>query len=376
MSSGVGLVMVVTAGVWLLLRRGLRPAVLGTAPALVAFLVWYAVIGRDYNRARFSGWDYLGLPPLVWKGLTGALESASGIPGSGLVLLVLLVGAPLLMREVSPNARALAWAGQVGALVQMTLSAIGGGPAGYPPVTESRYVYIVLVLLAPSLAVLLQAVRLLLPRVPRVAVVVLVVVLGVAYLMTSMLQQRQQADAFVNVSSHLRDDVVGTTAALKAGEKVLTARPDGLSERMNVKLMMTPRIRHALPKGRVTAQQRIDAESEFFVGVSEDTFGLFSSQVAATDSFVEGLFPGTGCAELKSVTDHPRIAVDTGPGVEIAVNSPSTGITTYLERDDMTSAVRSWSVKPGVPVHIATTARDARLVVDFDAGGQYTICKH
>ncbi len=377
MSSGVGLVVLVTAGVWLWLRRGLLAAALGTAPAVLAFLTWFAVFGRDYDRVRLGGWDFLALPKLTWVGATTALERASGVPDSGALLLCLVIGAPLVLRSLPREARNLAWAGQVGAMVQLSLSAVGGGPEGYPPVTESRYAYVALVLLAPSVAVLLLAVRRAAPRVPRGGLPVLVGVLASAYLLNALDLQRHEADAFVSVSSGLRDRVVGTLAANEAGEEVLTARPDGLDERMNVDLVTSKRIAWTLPGKPASARQRIEAESEFFVGVSRDTFGLFAPNVAVSVSFEQPLLPGTACAPYRTVSDHPEIAVDTGgDGVEIAVKSPSTQVTTRLERGKQVSASRTWDIASGTPIHIATTAHDARLVVTFDRAGEYTICKH
>ncbi|MEO7351006.1 MAG: hypothetical protein ABIW17_03825, partial [Marmoricola sp.] len=376
MSSGVGLIVLVTAAVWLLLRRGLPAALVGTLPAALAFAVWYLVYGRDYERAMLGGWGYLGIPRAVWQGATTALENASGVPDSGAVLLAVLVAAPLLLRDLPPGARDLAWAGQVGALTQLVLSTIGGGPEGYPPVTESRYAYIVLVLLTPSLTVVALGFRRVAPRLPRRALLVLGCVLAASYLVNAMFLQRQQATVFVDVSSVHRDRVVGTVAATKAGERVLTPHPSGLSARMDVRLMTSPRITETLPKEAADKQQRIDAESEFFVGVSPDTFGLFAPRIALSDSFSQPLFPGEGCATFTTVTDRPKIAVDTGDGVEIAVQGPSKQLTTRLERGTVISASRVWKVPSGIPIHIATTALDARLVANFDGAGSYTICKH
>lgn len=376
MSSGVGLVLLVTVGFWLLLARGLRAALVATVPAGVAFVVWFLVFGGNYDRAPFRAGDYLSIPQLVWKGATGALESASGIPGSGAVLLGLLLLAPLVARRLPPEACHLAWAGQVGALTQLTLSAIGGGTQEYPPVTESRYSYIVLVLLTPSLALVLVALRDASRRLRPGVLPVVVGVLAVAYFVNAMYLQRIQANAFVSVSSQLRDSVEGAVVASKAGEKVLTARPSGFSERMNVRLMMAPRVASTLPKEKVDTQGRLDAESEFFVGVGPDTFGLFAPEIAASVSFSEPLAPGESCQTYTTVTDHPDIAVDTGDGVEISVSGPATKATTRLERGPDVSTSRSWSVKPGIPIHYASTARDARLVVSFDVGGEFVICKH
>ena len=62
-------------------------------------------------------------------------------------------------------------------------------------------------------------------------------------------------------------------------------------------------------------------------------------------------------------------------GQEIVVTSNSTLVKTKLYRGDVEGSLREWPVEPG-PVHIATSARDTRLLVAFNGTGTYTVCTH
>src|SRR5262249_10340770 len=79
MCSGTGLVAAVTGGCVVLLRVGLRSALVVAAPAGLAFTVWFFTIGQD-GRVNVSGSRIPEIPAYVWKGLTGSLGSLLGIP--------------------------------------------------------------------------------------------------------------------------------------------------------------------------------------------------------------------------------------------------------------------------------------------------------
>ena len=148
--------------------------------------LWYLGWGRLAAHLPVSSpWDYLLVPQYVWTGLTYAWERNSGIPGSGAVILVVLIGAALMVRSAPAKLRHLAWAGLAGALAQLLLSGVTRISLGVEQATAPRYVYIASVLMAPALALVLQAMadRLTGPRWVPVCLVValaaLVVVNGV-----------------------------------------------------------------------------------------------------------------------------------------------------------------------------------------------------
>jgi hypothetical protein len=61
-------------------------------------------------------------------------------------------------------------------------------------------------------------------------------------------------------------------------------------------------------------------------------------------------------------------------GAEVTVTSPSTTVTTSLERDGLRSVDTSHPVVPGTPVVVAVRASGATLNAAFDGAGDYRIC--
>jgi len=257
----------------------------------------------------------------------------------------------------------------------MTLSAVGGFQSG-PEVTEqSRYAYILLVLLAPTMAICLIGLRRASVALPQPIASVMAVTVLAGFLLHAIDLERSEATEHVKWSNGLRDRVLGSVAALKDGERVLTARPDGLDSTMNISLLTGPRMVNTLPSDKVSPGERLEAEAEFFVGVGEKTFGLFAPTSPTSTSFEEMMLPGRGCTGYTSNSSEPEISLTTERGVEIAVDSDSTELTTLLERGDDVSASRIWQVSADQPIHIATTAKDARLVIGFNKGGEFIVCK-
>ena len=229
----------------------------------------------------------------------------------------------------------------------------------------------------PSLAIVLMALRdasyLLRPG----ALPAVVGVVAVDYFVNAMYLQRIQATAFVEVSSQLRDRVEGAVAASKAGERVLTARPSGFSERTNDRAHhgSTGRIDAAEAAGECpgTPGRRVGV---FFVGVSRYTFGLFAPEIAVSVSFSEPLAPGES-----SRRTPPSLTIPTSRSTPVTASRYRSRVRRPRRRrgsnEDRRSRPRaSWRVKPGIPMHYASTAGHARLVVGFDKGGDYLICKH
>ena len=158
MCSGTGLVAAVTVGVFLLLRIGVRAALVVGAPAVVAFSVWFFTIGRD-GRVNVTGDRITEIPKFVWQGLTGSLGSLLGIPGTGAILLLALIVALVWPVIEAVALRQLALAGLVGAVTQLSLSSFASLVGGTAAARVGRYEYLVLVLLAAGIALGLETVR-------------------------------------------------------------------------------------------------------------------------------------------------------------------------------------------------------------------------
>ena len=84
----------------------------------------------------------------------------------------------------------------------------------------------------------------------------------------------------------------------------------------------------------------------------------------------------SGCVTLTATGNVAVLAIDTDPtGAQFGISGPTETVTTHLVRDGLESPERTWDVKPGRGVWVATTAADAELVVNVSGAGDYDVCK-
>ncbi|MDH4168390.1 MAG: hypothetical protein OEW42_02270, partial [Acidimicrobiia bacterium] len=165
--SGVAVTMVIIVGLAVLLRRGVRPALIHTVPLATIYLIWW------FGYARSDEADALerGSPDqwveFVWIGMKSTFAELGQLPLVGLGLAVMLVVGMLLAWEPRrhlrpPAALAAPLAMLAGAVVFLFITALGrvasalgaldlvlGPEAGASP----RYLYMVAALILPALAV-------------------------------------------------------------------------------------------------------------------------------------------------------------------------------------------------------------------------------
>ena len=278
MCSGVALVMLVAVCVYAAARRGLgRAAVVASVP-LAVYGLWYLGWGRLAAHLPVSSpWDYLLVPQYVWTGLTNAWERSSGVPGSGAVILVVLIGAALMVRSAPAKLRHLAWAGLAGALAQLLLSGVTRISFGVEQATGSRYVYIVSVLMAPALALVLQA---------------------VADRLTHDFLTTRRA-----MVVSMPDLVLSAAAIVREGGHVLTpALEPTYNPNIAAPLLASPQIQEALPHGSPSGQGLLGAAAHIQVGVNA---AVMAVPKAATVTLVSGFVGGTTGAAAATPTRQP-----------------------------------------------------------------------
>jgi hypothetical protein len=378
MCSGTGLVAAVTVGSFVLLRVGLRAAVIVGAPAVIAFSVWFFTIGRD-GRVSMSASRIPEIPAYLWQGLTGSLGSMFGIPTAGAFLLVALVVAVLWPVVDAVALRQLALAGLLGACTQLVLSSFASLISGTAAARVGRYEYLVLVLLAASIALGLETVRALVQQGRigpglRGALPVIGVLLLVASTVQGVSQERRQAEFGAAGARLYRTWVYGSIMAADAGERQLTLDASTGFNGGPFELFARPQLRSRLPDGPTTAETRLNAESEFYVDVSGEDPGRFRH----TTISVQGLQPtthlGPGCHSLVTDGTGPAtIDVQSRSGTEIGITSNSTVVTTQLFRSFVPSTQRTWFVAPG-SVYVATSATEATLRVVLNGSGPVSVC--
>jgi hypothetical protein len=377
--SGAGITGVAVAAAYVALRHGPLLAVRVASVPTVVFLIWFVFIGHQGSQGLADNkWDYTSMPLFVWTGLTHALGATAGIPGAGAVLLFGLVAVAFAATGIPPSLRDLALAGIAAATLQLTLAASTPSRLDLLDVwaVVGRYAYVTMVLFAPVIAV---AVTLLVRRLTSPAWVTVVVGAGVLAMVAvnGLHLEHEYYVSHRGEAKYWPARLLGVVASVDDGERILTTKPANWYDKgLDPHLVVTSQIRKALPQRKATAKGRLDAEHNYFVGVREDTYGLFNpAQIELSFGWGTPVVPGNGCGSYKATASTPVLELQTDQGNEIGVFSNATEVTTQLVRGDEKSPTRTWKVKKGT-VHIASSAKDAKLVVTFNSDGDYLICKH
>jgi hypothetical protein len=155
MCSGLGVTMVAVVTAIVLLRVGIKAAIVTASAPAAAYLLWYAVQGRNAppGAGEEGLWPALQkAPEFLWRGLTDAVDVETGLAGAGAVLLVLLAAWTLWRADVSDSAWRDATVLALGAVLFLALTALGRSGLGPAAAAASRYEYVTLALLLPLAA--------------------------------------------------------------------------------------------------------------------------------------------------------------------------------------------------------------------------------
>jgi hypothetical protein len=207
--SAVAIVLVVACATIIVLRRGLRDAVVFAALPTLVYLVWWHFYGRTGPYAA-SSLDEFGAG--VWsyaaRGLTGAADRfVLDLPLLGSLALAVL--AVHLIRTLSraKTQEALAYVAAAAAVLQFVLSAYGRLKLGPDQAATQRYSYIAIVLILPAATL---AVERLARR--RAAVLPVTLAVAVAVTTTNLMVLRREAGAEAGRELFLRDVIVAAAA--------------------------------------------------------------------------------------------------------------------------------------------------------------------
>lgn len=376
--SSIGAVMVAFATAYALLRRGVRGAVLvGSVPTAV-FAVWFAAAGR-YS---LDSTPHLGLtstlrnlPPYVWTVLTYSWERVVGVAGAGAVVVLVLLAAAVVVRAPD-RARRFAWAGLIAAFLLAAMIGTGRAAYGLEHSKASRYVYVFVALMAPMLAVLLDATaeRVALPRWMSAAVGAIVlglVVVNGGYLAIDHRDQR------VALFGNLRERTLATAELAGAGGRFLHAYPEEQeSPDITTDLLAAREVQERLPDVAVSPQSKLDTAVILQVEVTPGYLDLAGAPARFVDGFEGGADATSGCRDQIATSSRPTVRVDAGPdGGKVRITSNATSIQTRLQRGDVTSRAIEWPTVAHVEFDVGSTAPDAALLVTLNASGVVTVCQ-
>jgi hypothetical protein len=375
----------VVAAVWVgvfALGRGFWHMVRVVALPAVAFLVWYAVWGRGSSRILLTRDEVLGVPEAAATLIRVALDNLTGGWGAGPALVLAIAVVALLRGRRRPLLAQVTIAGLVAAAFHAVVSAVAQVPYGIEQVTTSRYQYVVVVLLVPGLVLLLDAVAEGIaaapaPRVERRPALAAAAVAVALLALHAASGQQQVAQRLEYVGDVTRSQLGGAILATEAGEKLLNdSVPGSYISGEDLARLAEPDVRPELPDLDPTEQDRLDAESRYFVAVTEDELELAPPADVATDSFDPEVRTRGGCRVYRATNGTPTLVLTSYLGAGFRFRGGTEQVTTTLSRPDdgRTSDSIQWRVTPGEWTYVATTAQLADLAVIFDGGGDYTIC--
>ena len=328
--SGISVVMTVTSGVAVLLRRGVRDALATVAPPAGVYVLWFAAVGHEGLRSGAGRVEsVLDAPTYLWTGLCSALEGASGIPAAGAVLVVLVLGWLLRQRPVTGVPSAPATAMAIGAAALFAMLAVGRSGYGVEQGTTSRYLYIAVALLLPSIGLILSDAT---GRVPSRQAAALIVLAPVLLHNVAIFRDLSHAEA--DRERAIRTTILAAAELADDGAALPTTQPEPrFSPDISVDLLRRLVRQGALPDDELAEVDVLTAAGQLQVALTPEP-----PSATGAPPTVSTATNDRGCLVLGPAGASPVDVHFASPGA-IALRTPTGG--------DVTVALHSAS-RPGV----------------------------
>ncbi len=378
--SGVSLTMVAVVGFATLLRRGWKPAALTVVAPVAIYLAWYAEWGRHAPSIEQEplSVSLQKAPEFVWHGLVAAVESVTGLAGTGPVLLVVLtiwvVRNARPTREPWPPVLALV----VGAplflfLIDIRRSGLGVDAAGAP-----RYSYAVLALLLPAAAL---AVTALLTRTP---LRVLLVVVSTALLcLVGISALNSEAQVYAPIKQENKHRMMAAARLARSDATLLSDVPaPEFSPELRTDQLRALARDGKLPGGvHVSEAERLTA-AEFLqtvVGPAAPAAATSGATISGTDGARVSPVAAGSCVVVIPRSDDPTVLLSFDQPGTVRVTPRRTGtLSTQLQMPAADSptrgSARTWPAPGGVPQQVSSSATKLWLRLGVPADGTTRLC--
>ena len=382
MCSTIGDAMVLGAAVLLFARRPKREAVRVLALPVMAYALWFVVVGRlglTEHSDQFPLATWTGVPSYVWSGLSSALGQAFNLEGAGAAILVGL-GAWVVWRGGSLWQHNPALIGLCAAAVAFyALTAVGRDGSTVSP-GLSRYVYVGTALLLPVIAKLLS------PAEQSHAAGWAAVALLAFTALGNVGQAQSWATSRVTFTSGLKTSVLAAGKLLGSGIQDVSgpgAAPIGFDPNLSASALADLQRAGWLPHAALTPLELVNARTLLAVGdwngsaTSLTSRALFTGQFSyEKNSFARALVGAGNCMTfVPRVTSPPfQVWLRIPPGekaasLQVSVPTPPAGTAEYV------AAVLAPPRGPSssVPVELAVPANGTGYLSDNDPGAQLVI---
>jgi hypothetical protein len=367
MCSGVGVTMVGCAALLVLLRRGVVKAAIVASVPVVVFSAWYATFGRYNTQAHPSVKDLGRLPRYVWTGLTSPWETTTGIPGSGALIILVIVGVVLLSGRRHPLAAVLA----VGAVAQLTISGFVRVQYGVDQAAASRYAYLICIYTSVAVGIAVDAVVRRLGR-PRWFTCGLMAGLCLAVMANGVALAHEYMAWQLSFNKE-RDTVLGAIAVSDSGQRILSDIPDvGFA---SITLTGALAIRDELPNAQPSPQGYVDVASVLLVGQGSAVDDLPLAKGISVFGLSTIGTASAGCQQYVPTSGEERIALSISQqGGRVVLTVPAPNIKTRLEYGSVFGEFTDRTLPAGQPVSVGTTSRGGILDIYVPAGSSVSVC--
>ena len=375
-SSGQGIVAVLVVSVYALLARGVRASATLAGAGAAFYLPWYLLEGHSGLAGDDLSLESVGATPAyLWTGLANVWSATSGVPGVGLVVIVLAVASLLQEAGQGPRHLALSSACLAGAVGMFGLAGTTRAQFGVEQAMSSRYVYIATVLLTPLLA---AGVQRLLARSPSGGLVAVgtCATITALVLVSSVHSLSRFEDSREDALDGIPERIVGAWQLVHDGQILLADMPDSRF----TPDVTTARLRRLspgqLPDLGANDQGRLEAGARLQVAVQDEPFALGSLLTftgagipRAAGSLLSGCLQGRTTA-ANAYFDFP---VPAGGGM-VAFATSDRHFGTQLVDGARLSGVIDRPAASGEVKYVAVTAQSAVLRIILPAPASFRLC--
>lgn len=375
MSSGMGVVMVIWAGAFVVARDGVARALLIVAPPAAVYLAWYTTYGHGHSGAPPP--DIAVAPIAALRGLDGVWSTATGVSGSGAVVLVTLAAAAVLTRR-DVRISALAVSGLASVVAAYALLGYSRSGIGSDATLRSRYVYFGIVLMLPALAAGLAIIGRALVRRRKITSVIAwstaaAVVAGVGVGQADRWAADRRKFAAVN-----RDRIVAASHLVESGLPILRTQP--MPERnpdVTAAALKRASANAALPQVTPGASAVLVVTGRLMVDVGGVARPFGTPAGVRWRGFERGSLTRTSapraCETRTSSSGGVLEVPPTTAPFQLRLRIAGTEVRTQLGAGGRRSPAVRWPISPGMPFYVASTARAVTLRIVLPPGAA-TVC--
>lgn len=368
MSSGIGILMTLWAGLDEWIRRGWKAAVRVIAVPVVVQLVWEIGWAHGSTGPRGHGAvHFYELPGLVAGGIVHVWDAAL-TPGAGVPVLIILTACVLLPRH-DRRLFALAASGLVVMVAAYVL--FGESRLGLfaNPLSPSRYVYFGLLFSAPALTATFVVVarslrdRVVLRSVVAAATALATLLLGIGEMSTWSDQRRTDTTA-------VKRQLVAAVDLAHSHARTLSTTPlPKVTHYLRLGALM--QAAHTLPPVRPTAQDRLEVSAALQTGIARKPYAVGPTGLVK----LGGSGPWqrlAACASRSISAGNALYLRGQSGGTQVAIHTSGGSLETQmLAHGEQSSVVATW-VRSGT-VYVGLSRPDAVARISL-SGAPVRVC--